>query len=345
MTLYHLRQRLHRELGLSRTNDNQVEVLDALINDAAYEIYTQTDEPRVLREMSFRLDTTDPLPRITLPGYIGEIRAMRRGFVPVTLHDMRPKYHTNPWPKDNLYTFRMLGETPLCRSIDNSLPFYMDPVDGPEDLEVTIVGKTADAHELHASFDKNGEGTAQTALWEEVYAITKNTTTAVDIILRLGTSDGDEMSRIYNYATQALYLELELRESPFDGACGCTTNSVPAGNCLCIEVLYKPVFRPLQTETASYQVTGYDNAIIYKAVEIYRLRGLGASATQDQINAALAHAKRADDVLKNSIQDKIQGEQLVINFGRSRADVRNLRGLRAYKYGNLYGPYTWGPLR
>ena len=58
-----------------------------------------------------------------------------------------------------------------------------------------------------------------------------------------------------------------------------------------------------------------------------------------------ADAKRADDLLKNQIQDKIQAEDLVINFGRARADIRNLRGLRASRYGNYYGTYYYGPLR
>lgn len=344
MTLINLRQRVYREIGLSGTIEKQRQVLDDLINDACYEIYTQTDEPRVLREEAFRIDSTDPLPRVTLPGYVGEIRAIRRGWVPVKLHDMRPKYHTNPWPKDNLYTFRLLGETPLCRSIDNALGFYMAPVDGPDDLAVTIVGRTIDAAELHASFDKNGEGTAQGVLWEEVTSVSKNVTTSEDIILTSGTADGDEMARIYNNAFQSLYLELQLNESPFGDACGCG-GGVPAGQCACIEVLYKPIFRPLLADTAQFQVTGYDNVIVATCVKLYRLRGIGAEATDNQIKAAVAHAKRADDLLNSTIQHKIQGEDLVINFGRARADIRNLRGLRAARYGGVYNPYSWGPFR
>lgn len=342
MTRYQLINRLGRELGLKPNNEAQKDVLVNLLNDAAYEIYMQTDLPRTLMEQKFAIDSTDPLRHVTLPGYVNDVRAVRRGWMPVTMHDMRPKYHTNPWPKDALYTFRMIGERATCRSIDNAVGLYMAPITGgPAGLEVSIVGRTADAEELHASFDVNGEGSAVGVLWEDIFAINKNLTTPVDVILLSGTAEGDEMARIYNYADMSLYIELEIGET----LPTCCAQPAPAGQCTCIEILYKPMFRPLLEDTSVFQVSGYDNVLIYKAVEIYKLRGLGSQATADQISAAKVHAVRADDVFKNTIQSRIQSEQLVINFGRSRADVHNLRGLRAYRYGNVYGSYWWGPSR
>src|SRR6185295_10257126 len=115
-------------------------------------------------------DESDLLPRVTLPGRVGEVRAIRDSLSTVALHDIRPKYNTLPWPNDVMYTFRILNERPICRSIDNVLGLYMEPLSNQNSqLEVSIVGRTAAAQEIHGVFDWEGNGTAQGILFEDIY--------------------------------------------------------------------------------------------------------------------------------------------------------------------------------
>ena len=341
MTLIELRKRLARETGLAADNELQAGTLDDLINDAAQQIYTQTDLPRALREEAFSVDTTDRVPRITLPERVGEIRGVRDWADRIKLHDIRPKYNTLPWPNDVLYTFRILYETPIARSIDNALGLYMVPLAvDPNSVTVSVVGSTADAQEVHATFAGDGTGSAVGVLWTSIASITKDAITPVDVILLSGDASGEEMARLTSYGSRSKYIEIELYE--YGGrACSCSEPTWSVDRCL--EVLYKPPFRPLYEDNSTFQLDGYDYEILYTAVKIYRIRGLGAEATDAQIAAAKVHAVRADELLAQRINDKIQGEELVIAYGPARWDMRRLRGLRQARYGR----YTWqgGPFQ
>lgn len=329
MILTELIRRVAVETGLPiDTPEGEQAVID-LINDAGQQLWDQTDLPRCLMEEVFTIDTTDPVPRLTLPSRVGELRGIRRPQGKVSLHDVRPRYNDRPWPQDNLMTFRVLYETPIARSIDNAIGLYMPPIanfEGP--LSVYIVGATDTAKEFHASFDLNGEGTAQGVLWTDIFSITKTEPTPLDIILYAGDDDtGDEMARLGTYEYRSKYTVIELHERPFIGnGEPDTVQSSP------LEILYKPPFRPLLEPTSCFQLDGYDHVIIYGAVKIYRIRGIGGDATETQINAAKVHAIRADEVLKQKINAKIQGQDIVIQFGKPRGDIRRLRGIRHIRY-------------
>ncbi len=334
LTLKDMRKRLARETGLNINSPNDSEVLDELINDAAQQLYDQTDLPRCLREESFQITScSSNAARVALPERIGEIRGIRDAFDRIKLHDMRPKYNSLPWPNDLCYTFRLLRDTPICRSIDNAIGLYMVPLDGdPTSLRVSITGSTIDAQEIHAYFNGDGTGTAVGILWTDIRSITKDAITPVDVLLLSGNASGCEMSRITSYGSTARYIEVELYE--FGGkTCGITW-SVDR----CIEVLYKPPFRPLLDDDSVFQCEGFDFPVIYKAVEIYRIRGLGGDATESAIAAAKVHSGRADDLTLQAINNKTQGVEMVVAYGPARWDIRKLRGLRRMRYGRNTSP-------
>lgn len=328
MALLDLVRRLGRETGLNPDNREHKAQLIELINDGAEEIYTQTDLPRCLMEIKVSVDTTTPLPRVTLPAFVGEIRGIRDHYQPIELHDVRPKYHTLPWPSDRLYTFRIHRETPLCRSIDNAVALYMEPVTGvTTGFRVTVTGRTSTAQEISAEFDMNGSGTAEVTLFEDIYSITKNEYTPNDVIFRVADADGLEISRIFNYNTSARYIEVETTERPEQ--CDCNYVGM-AGRCL--DVLYKPQFRKLINDSSVFQLDGYDMVIVMTAVKVFRLRGLNSEATESKVLAARTAHLRAEELLRQAMNNKIQPQKMVINFGRARGDHENLRGLRASRY-------------
>lgn len=330
MNLAELIRRVSAETGLPAATDAQKQVIVDLINDAGEQLWDQTDLPNSLLEEVFTIDTTDPVPRLSLPSRVGEIRACRDWNSKIELHDMRPRYNNVPWPQDSLYTFRVLRESPIARSIDNAIGLYMAPIAnfaGP--LSVDIVGSIEGASEYHASFDLNGEGTAVGVLWHDIRSITKSDYTPVDVVLYAGDdATGAEMCRLGTNDYRAAYKIVELFELPF------ISNQTEATTIRPLEVLYKPPYYPLVQDTSSFQLGGYDHVLIYNAVKLYRLRGIGNSATADQIQAAQVHAVRADEVLARKMAAKQQGISYVLQFGRPRGDSANLRGLRQYRYGH-----------
>lgn len=328
MSLLTLVKRLGRETGLNPDNKEQKAQLVELINDAAEEIYTQTDLPRCLMEIRVSVDTTTPLPRVTLPAFVGEVRGIRDFLQPVALHDVRPKYNVMPWPNDRLYTFRILREIPISRSIDNAVALYMEPVTGVTTaFKVTVTGKTATAQETTAEFDQYGSGTAEVTLFEDIYSITKNENTTADVIFRVADADGEEISRIYNYNDAARYVEVETTEYPQQ--CDCSYVGIPGR---CLDILYKPQLRKLVSDSSVFQLDGYDIVLVMTALKIFRLRGLSSEATEQKVLAARTAQLRAEELLRQAISNKIQAQKIVISFGKPRGDHESLRGIRSARY-------------
>lgn len=324
MQLLELTQRLGRETGLQPAIAVQKTVLVELINDAAQELYEQTDLPNSLMEQTVQASSESNSQQVTLPGHIYEVRGIRDYTRAMTIHDMRPRYHNYPWPTGDMYTFRLIGESPIGTSLDNETVLTMDPV--ADEVTVTLSGSTTEAAQISGQFDKNGSGTAETINWTALQSITKDIYTTQDIILR--NADDVEVSRILNYLMAARYLQIELLERP-------QTSLSPAilqpGRVL--DILYKPHFRPLRLDTDTFQVQGFDIPLIYKAVEIYRIRGIDENQTENKVLAAKAHAARSDERFSEVLRSRVQPVEIQVQFGQPRGDTSLLRGLRRFKYG------------
>lgn len=323
MQLLELCQRLGREIGVKPEIAAQKTVLVELINDAAREIYEQTDLPNSLMEQTIQVSTETNSQQVTLPADVFELRAIRDYIRAMTIHDMRPRYHNFPWPTGDMYTFRLLGESPIAVSLDNETVLTMDAV--TDEVTVTLSGSTEAAAQISGDFDKNGNGTAETVNWTGLQSITKDIYTIQDVILR--NADGDEVARILNYLNAARYLRVELLERP-------QTPLSPAilqpGRVL--DVLYKPHFRPLRLDTDTFQVQGFDIPLIYKAVEIYRIRGIDENQTENKVLAAKAHSARSDERIAEILKSRVQPVEIQVQFGAPKGDTSRLRGVRRFKY-------------
>jgi len=323
MQFLELRQRLGREIGLRPEDQAQNAILGELINDAARELYEQTDLPNSLREQTIQVNWDNNSQIVTLPAHMMEIRGIRDYVMAITMHDMRPRYHNHPWPTGSMYTFRLVGESAICRSIENDTVLTMDTQ--VEDVTVTVSGATEAAAQISGDFDRLGDGTASTVNWTEIHSVSKDIYTSSDVIIK--NADDQEIARILNYLNSSRYIQLELLERP-------QTPLSPAvlqpGRTL--DVLYKPYFRPLRLNTDVFQVAGFDVPILYKAVTIYRIRGIDETSTENKILAAKAQNVRSEERFAEVIKSRTQGTEIQLQFGFPRGDISHLRGLRRYKY-------------
>ena len=76
----------------------------------------------------------------------------------------------------------------------------------------------------------------------------------------------------------------------------------------------------------------YVYAIINKALELFRLRGIDGTNVDAQIKAAQVAGGRSNDLLNNVLQSRTQAQEIQIQFGDPKGDLSKLRGLRRYKY-------------
>jgi hypothetical protein len=322
MTLIELVKLVSAETGIPYNEAASKAQLVALINSAAQQIWDQTDLPNCLMEQVFTVDNADPLPRIALPTYCRELRGVRDRLGAIEVHDMRAKYATMPWPWDNGYRWRILGDRPLLRSIDNALELALVPGTYPAAMVITITGETATATRITRTLDYLGAGSAVGVNWTDVFSITKNVPTEIDVGL---TAGGTVMSVIPNNESAAQYMLIELYEAP-------RQCSEPTYKGRCYEILFKPPFAPLINDGDSFQMSGYDQPIAYRATAIFRLRGLSEQATDAGIKVATVQQQRSEALLQQTIEGKIQNRRLPINFGPPRGDTRMLRRVRQWRY-------------
>lgn len=318
MNLSQLREKVAQGTGLKvEINRDQ---LTALVNTAAQELYTQTDLPRALMEETVQV-SLEATQRITLPAHMYDIRAVRDYIRGIVLHDMRPRYHNYPWPKGDMYKFRICDEVATCYSWDNATELTISAVD--EDVTISVTGKTEDAALITQVYDNDGVGA--TVDWVDVIAISKSGYTTKDVVVT--NPDGVEVARILNYLEKSRYIQIELLERP-------QTPLSPAvlQPARVLDVLYKPHFRPLVNDTDSFQLEGYDQAIINKARALRKLDEVDENNTENKVMAAKVADSRSQELLKNTIRSREQGIEIQVQFGRPKGDMSRLRGLRRFKY-------------
>lgn len=265
------------------------------INQAYREYYEKTDLPGSLMEQSFEFDGGEQL--ITLPWYVGEVRAMRRDKTnrPITLHDRIPRYHVTPWVQPDT-TFYVLGtraiHTPL--KIESQIGFNIAlPQSAP--FTVTIRGQTAAAAMVtetlrFAAGDTNKVTTTQFA---------KDNPIGIESISRHGEVTAD--IEVVDGAQTVICTIPNAIESPrhivvqWNNA---TTGISTTDNV--IEILYKKVFVPLTNDADEVVFPAIENAILWKA------RGYAASLSKDELagNQALLAEQKADSLFREALGTK-----------------------------------------
>lgn len=306
---------LASEGGIRADDAQQLTLLTFRINKAAEELYNQVDLVGSLREQVMNVSTNGEGMQITLPHYVGKLRAVRWYYPQVNLQmvDMRPKYAAKLWQSRNFISWRLKGESPLQMDITNASLLTVTFAGALDTacsvtIEGTIEGATGLVRET-LTF-AIGDTTKATLLsWETISAITKDVATNYDC--NILDVDNVVISTLANNQLRALFQWIQLMNLP---------NNTNGGNQVSfsspttfVEVLWKQRFRPFINLTDEFICPWYDQAIIwmYKKQEALR----GAAGDVNLYNAARAYKAQCDEIIKNVASDADQNTEKYINFG------------------------------
>src|ERR1017187_2672651 len=105
------------KMGLNPSVPSNRSVLLRYLNEAAPELYSQADLVGTLMEQTFKVNGDQTL---TLPSYVGELRAIREQASMQVWHlnQMRPRYNQFNWT-DMWRNFRLLGKRALMATVTN----------------------------------------------------------------------------------------------------------------------------------------------------------------------------------------------------------------------------------
>lgn len=215
---------------VARTQMNRVDALRE-INHAWREIWNSDDLPDSVFEIT--LTPVDNNSRISLPWYVGKLRGVKQNYgwgrTRVELNTPRPYYQDDVYIQSP-FTWRVLGTTPLIRSIINATTVdltFTEPV--TEQVVATLIGPNDNGNQVRELITfPVGETTLRSVnRYKDLLTATKDTITNTDLIITDASSN--ELARVPNGEFEARNTIVQITDKCF-AICNW---------CRCFDVLYK----------------------------------------------------------------------------------------------------------
>lgn len=217
----------------SRTDMTSRDDILREINYAWAEIWNSDDLPNSVFEIS--VSPADNTPRITLPYFVGFLRAVKAnlGRIRVDLNTPRPYYQDETY-NQSPYTWRILGKHPLSRTIENATRLKFTVAEAQTmQFTVTVIGTDDHGAEVRDQivFAVGDLEKFSNKNFTDVSGISKDKFTTCNVnILGLYTDSADVD---YGFIPN---LEYEVWNTVIQVTDKCTQCCT---NCRCFDVLYK----------------------------------------------------------------------------------------------------------
>ncbi len=322
MSLAFILRRVQSSAGFSSPdlNPQQRQIVIDYINEAAEEIWESQDLPGSLQEVYTNIS---PDLRISLPPFVGELRAVRnrRWDGKMQLADIRARYSSEDWP-EKWQKFRKIGESPLANDITNAAPVTIVYPAIDTDLEITILGVTANSNRATDVITMTGATMNGTLSFVEILKISKNKATDFNVLIK--DAEDNELSLIYADQLEARYIIADV--SAYPKIAGCAD-----GNYI-MECLYKMRLPLFKDDTDEFPLSGYDKVIILKTKQLI------TEEQEGKEDRALLMNEKGKLLLKQKQEDKDGTVSAHINVKRNK-----LYGMFSpYNYNNYGGQYYTG---
>lgn len=311
------------KMGLNPSDSGQRDVLLRFLNEAAFELYMQSDMAGSLMEQTIKVNGDQT---IALPHYIGELRAVREtvSMIPWSINQMRPRYNQSNW-SDFWRNWRLKGKSPLVSSITNeSVITILSPVVDTS-VVISITGKTAIASNITETVTVSALSVSTTNQFVDVIAVSKNKVTDFDITLT--DIDDKVLTVIPNNELQTWYQIVDVSTMPW-----LPTSSSSLDHF--VEVLFKKALPYLSNDGDEFPAPGFDHIVANKMMQIW-------AQEQGQAEVALAYDQLTTRSLARKHEEANRATQDKVGFIVNTHDTLNprIRPRRPGRYGG-YGATT-----
>lgn len=293
-----------RKLGLNPASPNDRTTLLAWLNEAAVELYDESDQVGILMEAAFRINGDQTL---SLPWYVGPPRAVRslNAHHAWDLNQMRPRYNQIAW-KDMWSNFRLRNTQALQNTVTNSAPgsISVSVVETPP-IVVTLVGPTDTASNCVEVITMDALTKSYTNNFTDFVTVMKDRVNDVDVTLF--DADNNVLTVIPNCFMEARYQILDISAYPF----GTQPNNMLSNY---VEVLYKRALTWLSNDGDSFpSKTDYDNILVNKMLQL-------SAEEQGKADLALAYDSKATRSSARKHEDQNRGTDDMIALARNPHD-------------------------
>lgn len=327
MSVKYILNQFGLKVGLNPNDTQERQTLLRILNEAAQELYSQSDMVGVLGECLFKINGDQT---IAFPSWLGQLRAAREwgSNLPWHINQMRPRYNVVSWP-DMWRNYRIKNKHALHTTLRNTAPVTLSVavVETPN-VEVTITGPTATASCARETIVMDSTSKSATLNFLDIESVQKSELNDYDITV--SDADGNELAVVPNNQLESLYLHVDVSTFPF-------LNQDVSVQSHYMEVLFKKAMPWLLNDSDEFPAKGFDNVLVNKCIQIY-------FEEQGNPDNAVAYDAKATRTLARIQEDENRATQDMVGFVPNQHDYM-LPTVRPRRFGRLGG---WGyslPLR
>ena len=340
MGVAYILDRVGKKVGLNASDANQKAILLDYLNEAAQELYEESDIVGSLAEDEFYIQGDKT---IALPDNVYAIRAIKERESRRTWEheDMRPRYRENNWNTDDAM-WRVKGYSPLKSSLGDNVK------DGTENLQLNVFGTSTTADTIYLTVKSTRRNSFTVSKPCAALDITSSGTVALDGA-RLGLASGDNIEEVISFrrstpsaatvgniqlqnsvTTSIIYAEipnnrLESRYLIVDVSKYPFSSTADQDDSHTLQVLYKKTRYRMQNDDDEFPAPGYDNVIIGKCMEL-------VYEEQGKINEAILYDKKASRSLARRQSDLERGQNDRLVFKSHNHDKVSWRAINKYRF-------------
>ena len=328
MSVEYILDRFGKKVGMLPSDTSQRALLLDYVNEAAQELYEQSDMPGSLEEAEFYVQGDKT---IAMPSDVYAIRGIREKTGDNNVWDATPlteRYRENSWVSDH-NKFRVKGYSPIQRSLPTSITEASDAANklsfryygvtaAAEIFNVTVKTDRSDSYTISHTVSSNiAVNAVQTSTVsdpgipiKDIVSFTraaKPTATQGKVeLVDYNFLQGIVYAEIPSNATESRYLIVDVSEFPF-------SDSAAQNDQHTLQVIYKKKLTRLQNDADEFPAPGYDNIIVSKCMELFL-------EEQGKIEEAILHDKKASRSLARRQADLERGQNQSVIFKRHNHD-------------------------
>ena len=335
MSVEYILDRFGKKVGMSPSDTSQRALLLDYLNEAAQELYEQSDMPGSLEEAEFYVQGDKT---VAMPADVYAIRGIREKAGNNAMWEteaLTARYRENNW-ETNHNKFRIKGYSPLKVSLPTSIT---GAANGTNRLVVRTYGisTTSDDYEViiktpyserflvsvagisavtsAISSGLNTIAPANGVVISDVVSFSRtNKPTATQGKVQLldyadyyaSPSVETVYAEIPSNSMESRYLIVDVSEFPF-------SSSAAEDDSHTLQVLYKKTLPRLQNDTDEFPAPGYDNVLVSKCMELFL-------EEQGKIEEAILHDRKASRTLARKQADLERGQEQKAVFKRHNHD-------------------------
>lgn len=311
-----------QKMGLNPALASNRQTLLRYLNEAARELYDQSDMVGILMEQVFKVNGDQT---ISCPYYVGPIRAARELYSHFEwhIHKMRPRYNQISW-KDDWHNLRLRNTQALMSTVVNqSVGVLTVPKVESPPVQVILVGPTDWSAQAQETVTMTETRMLTQHKFNDYISVSKPAINDYDITL--SDVDGQVLTIIPNCMLEASYQIIDVSAFPW-----LSQNTSP--QCNYLEILYKKALLYLSNDSDSFPSrTNYDDILVNKIMQL-------SKEEQDKPELAMAYDTKATRSLARKTEDQnraTEDEIALVRHPHDRVHGR-VSGSRIWRYS------TWG---